>query len=71
MQTANERAAEEGVDLVIAETNHNVGEAQIGLEVSQALDQPAMVTFTARVKTTLARSIVLSLRGSLRHLEFP
>ena len=40
-------AAEEGVDFVIAETNDFVGEALIGLEVCQALDLPAMVTFAS------------------------
>ncbi len=40
-------AKEEGVDFVIAETNDFVGEAMIGLEVCQALDLPAMVTFAS------------------------
>jgi betaine-homocysteine S-methyltransferase len=40
-------AAEEGVDFVIAETNDYVGEALIALEVCQALELPAMVTFAS------------------------
>ena len=37
-------AADEGIDFVIAETNDYLGEALIGLEVSQELGLPAMVT---------------------------
>jgi betaine-homocysteine S-methyltransferase len=37
-------AADEGIDLVIAETNDYLGEALIGLEVSRELGLPAMVT---------------------------
>lgn len=40
-------AVEEGVDLVIAETNDFVGEALIGLEVCQELGLPAVVTFAS------------------------
>jgi betaine-homocysteine S-methyltransferase len=37
-------AVEEGIDLVIAETNDYLGEALIGLEVIKGLDLPALVT---------------------------
>jgi len=37
-------SADEGIDFVIAETNDYLGEALIGLEVSQELGLPAMVT---------------------------
>lgn len=37
-------AVEEGIDLVIAETNDYLGEALIGLEVIKSFDLPAMVT---------------------------
>jgi betaine-homocysteine S-methyltransferase len=37
-------AADEGIDFVIAETNDYLGEALIGLQVSQELGLPAMVT---------------------------
>jgi betaine-homocysteine S-methyltransferase len=37
-------AVEEGIDLVIAETNDYLGEALIGLEVIKELDLPALVT---------------------------
>src|SRR5215467_14073252 len=37
-------AADEGIDFVIAETNDYLGEALIGLDVSQQLGLPAMVT---------------------------
>lgn len=40
-------AVDEGVDLVIAETNDFVGEALIGLEVCQEFGLPAMVTFAS------------------------
>ena len=40
-------AVEEGIDLVIAETNDFVGEALIGLEVCQEFGLPALVTFAS------------------------
>ena len=40
-------AVEEGIDLVIAETNDFVGEALIGLEVCQEFGLPAVVTFAS------------------------
>jgi betaine-homocysteine S-methyltransferase len=40
-------AADEGIDFVIAETNDYLGEALIGLEVSQELGLPAMVTLAS------------------------
>ena len=40
-------AVEEGVDLVIAETNDLVGEALIGLQVCQEFGLPAIVTFAS------------------------
>jgi betaine-homocysteine S-methyltransferase len=40
-------AADEGIDFVIAETNDYLGEALIGLEVSQDLGLPAMVTLAS------------------------
>jgi len=46
-------AANEGIDFVIAETNDYLGEALIGLEVSQELGLPAMVTLaSSRPSTT-------------------
>jgi betaine-homocysteine S-methyltransferase len=44
-------SAEEGVDFVIAETNDYLGEALIGLEVSQELGLPAMVTLATTQPT--------------------
>ncbi|MGH8860150.1 MAG: homocysteine S-methyltransferase family protein, partial [Jatrophihabitantaceae bacterium] len=40
-------AVEEGVDLVISETNDFVGEALIGLQVCQEFGLPALVTFAS------------------------
>jgi betaine-homocysteine S-methyltransferase len=44
-------AADEGVDFVISETNDYLGEALIGLEVSQELGLPAMVTLATSKPT--------------------
>jgi betaine-homocysteine S-methyltransferase len=45
-------AVEEGIDFVIAETFDHVGEARIALDVCNALELPAMVTF-ASVQPTM------------------
>src|SRR5260370_14273056 len=40
-------AVEEGIDLVISETNDYLGEALIALQVSKQLNLPAMVTLAS------------------------
>jgi betaine-homocysteine S-methyltransferase len=46
-------AAEEGADLVIAETNDYVGEALIALEVTQEFGLPSVVTFASTEDRTI------------------
>jgi betaine-homocysteine S-methyltransferase len=46
-------AAEEGADLVIAETNDYLGEALIGVEVIQEFGLPSIVTFASTSDTTI------------------
>jgi betaine-homocysteine S-methyltransferase len=46
-------AAEEGADLIIAETNDYVGEALIGVEVIREFGLPSVVTFASTEEQTL------------------
>jgi betaine-homocysteine S-methyltransferase len=46
-------AAEEGVDLVVSETNDYVGEALIGLEVIQEFGLPGVMTFASTSDRTI------------------
>jgi betaine-homocysteine S-methyltransferase len=64
-------AADEGIDFVIAETNDYLGEALIGLEVSQELGLPAMVTQPVPYRTTEASPTMESLRAEGVNRVFP
>ena len=46
-------AAEEGADLIIAETNDYLGEAVIALEVIQEFELPSIVTFASTSEQTI------------------